>query len=644
MYVRLLFVLLGTFIIFGCDNASPRTKSKSSHIENLLIESKNKELDLGRRIRLIDSTFVISKKRPLDSLYLAVIAYKATLHYKLKQRDSAFYYDNFLITKAKKINNNYYLSRGHLNLALYFEEIQISDSAFVYYNLAKNHFTKIKDNYNSGKSFLGMALIQQNKSDFFGSKETITEALKYLNEGNNLKYISSSYSVLATNHRKLLNYQDALKYYSKAINTTDSEKDKLIYQNNLAATYIDNEQYDEARALLEFIANDSLLIKNKREYTRVLDNLAYAKWLSDNADNKKEFLNPLQLRKQNNDKRGQIASYTHLGEFYTKIDSQRAISYFDSVIQVSKTLKIPRAEKDALKFLMELEPKNINIRNRYVVLQDSIYEEELKVSTRFAKYKYDDKAKQEENVRLEKENAEQELEVAKQRNQKLAFSAIGGLLLLILGFFSYYFVQRTKRLKKEKETAALNAMHETEAALSRRLHDDFGGKLNNAMVMLQNKTDTTEVLDVVDELYNQSRDFSREINVVDTGENFEEELLEMLRFRTPSDAKLIYSGIKAIKWPSIAPISKTTLFKVLQELMINMSKYSNATLISIGFSATLKTLKVDYADDGDGATTKELQTKNGLRNTEKRIQALKGSITFDSEKGNGFRAEINIPK
>ena len=78
--------------------------------------------------------------------------------------------------------------------------------------------------------------------------------------------------------------------------------------------------------------------------------------------------------------------------------------------------------------------------------------------------------------------------------------------------------------------------------------------------------------------------------------------------------------------------------------MINMGKHSAATAVVITFKFVGKTLAVEYVDDGKGASKEALSKKNGLRNTEKRIQALGGSITFDSEEEKGFRAEIRIPK
>jgi len=244
---------------------------------------------------------------------------------------------------------------------------------------------------------------------------------------------------------------------------------------------------------------------------------------------------------------------------------------------------------------------------------------------------------------LEKEKAEQALLASEERSKK-SISYLGSLLLVLgLSFAIYFFRQRTKRLKEENKTAKLVATLETEAEMSRRLHDDFGAGLNQTMLMLQGDGDKSKILDRLEGLYNQSRNFSREVNEVDTGTPFKEEFLEMLRYRTPSQANLIITGTKDIEWNGVPPLSKKVLYKVMQELMINMGKHSKASLITIVFKKSGSELLVKYNDNGVGASQKDINRKNGLRNTEKRIQAIGGSITFDSGKGEGFSAHVVIP-
>src|SRR5690606_10314677 len=237
---------------------------------------------------------------------------------------------------------------------------------------------------------------------------------------------------------------------------------------------------------------------------------------------------------------------------------------------------------DVIAFMMELQPDDLSLRDRYIFLQDSLYLEELKVKTQFAKYKYDDMQNRESILKLEKERAETALKTSQARNRLITSMSILVLLVLAMGFVGFYFRQRAKQLAQENSRAAFEATVETEAELSRRLHDDFGAGLNQAMLMVQGKNESNKVLDVLYKLYKQSRNFSRELNEVDTGVNFKDVFMEMLRFRTQAPTNLLLKGFKDMDWNAMAPQSKEVLFKVLQELMINMGKHSKASLVTIG--------------------------------------------------------------
>jgi len=106
-----------------------------------------------------------------------------------------------------------------------------------------------------------------------------------------------------------------------------------------------------------------------------------------------------------------------------------------------------------------------------------------------------------------------------------------------------------------------------------------------------------------------------------------------------SDTTIITKNISKIDWDTVSEIKKTTLYRVLQELMTNMKKHSEATLVALVFSNTNKKIKIDYTDNGKGC---DLKKQNGLLNTENRIETIKGTINFESQKDNGFKATITI--
>ena len=88
---------------------------------------------------------------------------------------------------------------------------------------------------------------------------------------------------------------------------------------------------------------------------------------------------------------------------------------------------------------------------------------------------------------------------------------------------------------------------------------------------------------------------------------------------------------------------KITLYRVLQELMVNMKKHSECSLVAIAFKNNGQFLEISYSDNGKGSQN-QLHTKNGLQNVENRIFSINGNITFDTEPDKGFKVKIIIPK
>lgn len=640
------WVILLWVLLIGCPSNrgtdAPWAGPQDS-LAHYLALAKEKQVPLPLQMANIQKALAFSDGDTADSLTLQAHYQKNLLHFRLGQYDSLLANGPRFEALAATAYQHRLLQQHHYLLGYYHAEIgHVYDSAVVHYAKAKEQALINKDSSGIATNLLNIAVLQKNQNDFFGSKESLTEAIAFMRTDRDSASLADAYNTLATNHRKLLNLADAEHYYQKAIATTPSALYKRLYQNNLAASLMDAQQYERAIALLRSLAQDTLVQQGPLAYAAVLDNLAYAQWRHGETVTEAEFQKPLQIKKNEKDVRGQIASYTRLGEYHSAARPQKAMAYFDTVVRLARKLDIPRAERDVLKLVMSLKPTDVATRDRYVQLQDSLYAAELKVKTQFAKYKYDDAQKQASILRLENENAQKALENSRQRNQKLRF--MGGLLfsLLLLGFVIYSSGERNKRLAQENRLAKLEATYATEAELSRKLHDAFGAKLNHAMVLLQNGTDTEEVLQLMDDLYGLSRDMSREINDVDTGPRFKETLLAMMG-NYCQQTKLIVTGSMDVDWEQLGLLSKKTLYKMLQELMINMRKHSKASLVSVAFQQTGKHLQIQYTDNGVGATPEALHVKNGLWNTEKRIEAIGGSLIFGSEQGQGFEARMTLP-
>jgi signal transduction histidine kinase len=117
----------------------------------------------------------------------------------------------------------------------------------------------------------------------------------------------------------------------------------------------------------------------------------------------------------------------------------------------------------------------------------------------------------------------------------------------------------------------------------------------------------------------------------------------MLSTYNSGSTKVIINNIEKVIWSEIDEIKKVTIYRVLQELMVNMKKHSHAPYVFIKIESNQKSIFIDYKDNGKGCEKNKI-IKNGLQNMENRILAIKGTITFDTEPDKGFGVNIKLPK
>lgn len=92
---------------------------------------------------------------------------------------------------------------------------------------------------------------------------------------------------------------------------------------------------------------------------------------------------------------------------------------------------------------------------------------------------------------------------------------------------------------------------------------------------------------------------------------------------------------------------KTNIFRVIQELTTNITRYSSAKNASVEFSKVNNDkLRLIVEDNGIGMDYDKIKKERkitGLKNVERRILFLKGTLDVDSRPYKGTRWEITIP-
>ncbi|WP_317196712.1 tetratricopeptide repeat-containing sensor histidine kinase [Flavobacterium endoglycinae] len=515
------------------------------------------------------------------------------------------------------------------------------NSAFYIFNKSKITFENLKDSANTIYNLIQMAAIQQINGDYYGSKETLTEALPYIKQ-------KDIYSAAINNHfgiadKELSLYQDAIYYYKEALKDCKDSISRKAPLNNIAVVYILQNKYDKAVNILESIVfkgklTDKAFLKTQ---ARILDNLGFAYFKKGSAEKGLLYMKEsLQIRTELNDLYGSIESNLHLAEFYAGDNTQKSNQYSLAAYKIATESNSVDERLKALAFLIS-NGAGTHYAQKYISINDSITKIRNNYKNKFAKIKYDSKKEKDENQKLRLERAENQLALQKAEYQRIFYIiGIASLFLLIA-----YLIKRHKHRTRLVE---IKTAYNTETRIAKDIHDELANDVFHVITYTQTQSLATDnskqtLLQKLDHIYSRVRGISRENSNVDTGNYYSRNLKEMLSTYNTPNTNVIITNIEKISWDDIEDEKKVTIQRVLQELMVNMKKHSAAPLVVVKFENTSNNVLINYTDNGKGCEKSKI-IKNGLQNMENRILAIKGTITFDTEPDKGFKVKITMPK
>ncbi len=519
----------------------------------------------------------------------------------------------------KKEDNIFY------NQAFEYKEQGMQDSAFKYFIKAKDLFLKQNDSLGAGKCFLNMAIISEKKNDNFGSQEASLSAIKFFNEKNkdHQIYVQSNFNNLGLTSEHLADYTEALDYYQQSLRFTTGIKNTVTVKNNIANSYRNQKKYEQALTIYNEILNPTI---GNTLFAKVLSNLAFTKWLQQPTYNAApELMKALYLREKENDPDELNSSYNQLSSYYEARLPDSALIYANKMYEVAKKSNRPDDQLQALQKIIMLSPAR-NFKRFFEIyhkLDDSV-----EISRNIAKNQF-------ASIRYETER--HKAEVVQKQNDIIKRNILVGILVIALIFGYLLYRRRRKRLQQEKELEVKN----TELKYVKKIHDRVANKVYNVMSEVENTPDMDKdhLLDKLDVIYHISRDISYERN--EDHDQFASKLATTLKSYTSATVDITISGNDEELWLGVNDAAKSEVVCILQELMTNMKKHSRAENVDIRFERKNNRIDITYFDDGIGM--KAVSPKNGLQNTETRIQSILGSITFDNTTEKGLKILISFP-
>ncbi|MDM1514398.1 tetratricopeptide repeat-containing sensor histidine kinase [Myroides odoratimimus] len=548
-----------------------------------------------------DDTKVIDLKK-LDSAYH--YQQKADSLYHLNQLDSAF---------------NNYLKSNQL-----FKHLAKTES-ITYNNLRISTIYLIAGDPNSAQEILVNEISQTNN---------ISPTFK--------NYI---YSILATCYSELIDYDLSNKYAYKSLRISNiSVEAKAIINNNIASNYISLKEYTKAIDILQDILSSNVFKEMPLEQARCLNNLGKALYLQDKSQGLKELEEALAIRLNDINQNDIYRSYINLAEYYTlNKDYHSAHDYALKAYEITTTNKNKKDKLQALEYLIKSSTDSPSkYYADYIDLSKEIATETQQAKNQFAKIRYDFEQHEQENIKLKLDLQHSELVSARSKNALYV-----SLLCLLAGGVITSFIYR--RIKHRHRLDKIQQSYLTETKIAKKIHDELANDVFNALTYTQNfnlQTPETKnhLLSDLESIYKKARNISLQHSSIATDKTFVTHLTNLFNEYTTANCQIIISGLDNFDFSLLDKNQKITIYRVIQELLVNMKKHSMATIVVFKFSEDKKHFKIFYSDNGVGIIQEDIKSKNGLSNVENRITNIGGTFIFDSTNKLGVKYNIQLPK
>ncbi|WP_051234357.1 tetratricopeptide repeat-containing sensor histidine kinase [Flavobacterium denitrificans] len=529
-----------------------------------------------------------------------------------------------------------------------------NDSALFYFNKTQLLCEPKADyaDYYCG-SLNNMVEILQRYGNYYEAEATLIKAFPYLEKTTNTKYAVNAYTFMAYNYLYTYDYEKALYYHKKALKKAVSTFRKSRILSEIAFVYMHQERYQEAINLLEPIARVRYKIADKITPSNttplraaILYNLGLSYLYHGNHKEEafKCFDESLKLTLTLNDDYELIGNYHAFYKYYKKYNNPELKKInAEKAYYCAKRAKAASYEINMLAQLIEADNAE-NSRKHwkvYIKKVDSLIVSRKKAKNQFADAIYNSKKDREENLELKTQKAEKELQIERQKNRNIILYIS---IVFALSAFLFLFFHLSKKGKKEKK----DAIYISEARISRKLDAELANDLYHTIALVQKEDlelsqNKNQLLNNLEEIYSKARNISKENSLITTDENYISELKEMISGYKTQKVNILLQGFDTVRWNQIEKNKKIILYRVMQELFLNMKKHSEASLVSVTLKISNNILTASYVDNGIGTKNNPLILKNGLQNVENRIKTIKGTITFDKNSDKGFKLSFTFP-
>lgn len=257
-------------------------------------------------------------------------------------------------------------------------------------------------------------------------------------------------------------------------------------------------------------------------------------------------------------------------------------------------------------------------------------------------------------IELEKKLAESEIEKLIASQQRFIAFIIVILLLLVLTLLAYFTRQRLNKwknqeLQKNAQIEKLNALiygqEQERLRVAQELHDGLGTLLSRIKILLSTGINHQKLNAIIDEACSEVRTISSNLQPSSLAKfglvHAVQDLINKLKVNS---VEIVFQHFGE---PLPIETNKNLMiYRIIQELITNSLKHSNATeiIVQIVFADDPQ-INITVEDNGIGFDETIASVDNhGWPNIRSRVSYLEGSISLQSNKNEGTSVTILVPR
>lgn len=548
------------------------------------------------------------------------------------------------------------------------------DSASYFFENTKAILKKLNDNKRIAVVNISLGAIHLRQGDYNKTISTLTESARYFEKSKDSLNAAKCYSNMASAFAELELFPKAIEYSEKALQIfkhLNQTHFTIITLPNLATQYYKNG--DTLRAIdyndqAERLANE---IGDKRSLSIIYNNLGDL-YLDKDSEKAKTYLEKtIQLKNELNLRSGIEVAQSNLGYIHLKKGNYNAaISNFKaaaSKIKGKQLVFVYNNLRDAYKGSGNMKMA-LEYAEKSSKLNDSILSSESQKNFLEIQTKYETEKKEHEILQLKTDNLTANYK--RKQNRNLLIGSLSALALTLILIYVLQKNAKRKRIIMEQDLtiqeqafhqllksqelegidAIINAQEIERSKMAADLHDNLGSKVATLKLYLESYDDQNDFAKFYDKLKKLMNDTYDEIRKISKNKNFGAEINKGLIPSTKLIAKQISESKKIDISVNNIDVNKRIentleiqIFRIIQELLTNIIKHSNASEANIQFSEQGSTLTIMVEDNGKGFNLNTSKSGIGLTNVEKRIEKMNGEIVIDTSEGNGTTIILNIP-